>query len=256
MRVDRPQTSQCAGTASQLIAPRTDLIALKQRFASVGRVQIPDVLDPSFAETLHQRLADWKRWGLVTRIGGQHRNFDSAEMEKLDAERLRAFHQLVAADTRSGFQYLYDRHPVYDVGFDNPFVDPILIQARELLQSEAFLDLARSITGMRSIAFADGQMTRYRRGQFLTLHDDLAEGKHRLAAYVLGLTPDWATDYGGQLQFLNRHGDVEDVFIPGFNVLSVFKVPSLHQVTTVAAHVSHSRLSITGWLRAGSQSPG
>ncbi|MCX7556347.1 2OG-Fe(II) oxygenase [Xanthomonadaceae bacterium JHOS43] len=109
---------------------------------------------------------------------------------------------------------------------------------------------------MRSIAFAVGQVARYRRGHFLTLHDDFAEGKHRLAAYVPGLTLDWGADCGGQLQFLDRHGEVEDVFIPGFNVLSVFKVPSLHLVTTVAPHVSHPRLSITGWLRTRSESSG
>lgn len=99
-------------------------------------------------------------------------------------------------------------------------------------------------------------MTRYRRGHFLTLHDDLAEGKHRLAAYVLGLTPDWQADYGGQLQFLDHDGNVEEASIPGFNVLSVFKVPSLHQVTPVAAHVPHARLSITGWLRATGHASG
>ncbi|MCX7556346.1 hypothetical protein OS187_05855 [Xanthomonadaceae bacterium JHOS43] len=65
-------------------------------------------------------MADWKGWVLVTRIGGQRRDFDSAGMDKLDADRRRAFDRLIAADARAGFQYLYDRHPVCDMGFDNP----------------------------------------------------------------------------------------------------------------------------------------
>lgn len=124
---------QASADASALITPRTDLAELAECFARTGRVRIPQVLDPAFAQVLHQRMTGWARWGLVTRIGGQHRNFDAAQMEKLDAGKLRAFDQMAAAEAQAGFHYLYDRHPVYDLDYGNPFTDPVLIQARELL---------------------------------------------------------------------------------------------------------------------------
>lgn len=246
-----------AGTAVEgrrspgdLLAPRTDLDALAATFAARGRVQVPDVLDAAFARELRECLRRWPRWARVTRIGGEHRDFDAAAMDALDAERRQGFDALVSADARQTFQYLYDRHPVHDVGFEHAFDEPALQRLQALLQDAAFLDLARSITGSTRIAFADGQMTRYRAGHYLTLHDDHADGKHRIAAYVLGLTDRWTADFGGQLQFLDAQGRVTDVFTPAFNTLSLFAVPAPHLVTAVAPFVAEDRLSVTGWLRA------
>jgi hypothetical protein len=236
---------------SELIAPRGDVAELAARYRSAGRVVVPGVLGAEAAAKVGQALQEWPRWALVSRIGGQHRDFDAAEMARMDPVRRAGFDELVGADARNGFQYLYERWPLYDPDYDVPLDVPALEAVRQMLRGGAFIELARKVTGHDAIAFADGQLTRYRRGHFLTDHDDEAEGKHRLAAYVLGMTPDWKPDYGGQLQFLGDDGaSVADVFVPGFNTLSIFAVPQPHLVSAVASFVQASRLSITGWLRS------
>lgn len=231
------------------LAPRNDLAMLTARFREHGRVVIPDVLGGTFADDLYQCLNGWQQWALVTVVAGVHRNFDSAKMDSLEPAKRAELDELICVEARSGFQYIYDRYPLADPGHRPSLDNPLLLRAHDMLNSQPFLDRVREVTGINRIRFADGQMTRYRRGNYLTLHNDYDEGKNRLAAYVLSLTRDWLPDYGGQLQFIGDDGRVAEALVPGFNTLTLFKVPTQHLVTQVAQHVQVSRLSITGWLR-------
>ena len=102
------------------------------------------------------------------------------------------------------------------------------------------------MTGAADIAFADAQATAYAPGDFLTAHDDNVAGKARRAAYVLGLTPGWRTDWGGLLLF---HRD-STAWVPRFNTLNLFGVPQPHSVSQVASFAGNRRYAVTGWLRA------
>jgi Rps23 Pro-64 3,4-dihydroxylase Tpa1-like proline 4-hydroxylase len=118
------------------------------------------------------------------------------------------------------------------------------------LNGSDFLALVRGVTGDDRIDFADAQATRYRPGHVLTGHDDAAEGKNRLYAYVLNLTRDWRADWGGVLAFEGADGHIGAGFVPAFNALNIFAVPMRHAVTQVATFAPRDRLSITGWLRS------
>ena len=237
--------------AQPLLATRDDLPSLAERFARHRRLQVTGVLAHGFCEALSHRASTWAQWALVTIVNGKHRNFDAAQMDGIDPAARATFDDMVSVGAHNGFQYLYERFPLFDPNVEMQVEDPVLRAACKLLQGDAFLDMARTITGRADITCADGQLTRYRRGHFLTHHDDHAEGKQRIAAYVLGLTPHWLPEFGGQLQFLSADGGVEEVMMPRHNTLNIFSVPTPHLVSAVAPFVSASRLSITGWLRSG-----
>jgi SM-20-related protein len=120
----------------------------------------------------------------------------------------------------------------------------------ELINSRAWLDTMRRITGLAGIRRADGQATRYVAGHFLRQHDDVMEEEGRLAAYVVNLTRDWRADWGGLLQFLDDDGEVIDTLMPRFNTISLFRVPAEHCVSPVAHFAPGARYAITGWLRS------
>lgn len=244
-------TSPGSAGAGLYLGPRLDLAQLSSEFSNRGHVVIPRFLDDAFAARLYERLLSWSEWALVTRIQGEHRTFDAAGMDALDPARRAAFDELVAAEARNGFQYLYERYPLFDHGRAGRLTDPVLAEAFAMLGHDSFLDFAREVTGVPQIRLADGQVTRYRRGHFLTLHDDHAEEMQRVAAYVLNLTPEWAADFGGQLQFADAQGRVQSVVTPSFNTLTVFAVPSPHLVSSVAPFVDRGRYAITGWFRTG-----
>jgi hypothetical protein len=237
--------------ARDWLAPRADVAALARRYRFRRRVQVPELLHGDIARRLHARLSTWKEWALVTRVQGEHRAFDAAGMDAIDAARRATFDRLVLEEASRGFQYLYERYPLHDRGRAGALGDPLLLQAFAFLRSAPFLDLARRLTGVPEIAHADGQLTRYRRGHFLTLHDDADAANTRVAAYVLNLTPAWPADFGGQLQFADARGLVEAAVAPRLNSLSLFAVPSPHLVTAVAPFANGARFALTGWFHRG-----
>jgi SM-20-related protein len=251
----RTFTATHADAPVELLAPRTDWDAMAAEFARRGHVVLAEALLPPIAEHWLQRIESWHEWALVTRIEGQHRSFDARGMAVLDLDKRIAFDELVARGARDGFQYLYERYPLYDLARTGHLADPVLTQVHALLHDPQFLALARRITGRPDIRYADGQITRYRRGHFLTLHDDRAEGMERVAAFVLNLTPRWAADFGGQLQFVDAQGQVEASVTPRFNALSLFAVPRPHLVGAVANFVDDARYALTGWFHTGEEPP-
>lgn len=236
------------------LAPRTDIPALAAAFARDGYVQIPNLLtDASAARLLAWLEAPNVPWNLVAFLGGQHRDLDLAGMDRLaDVDRSR-FSALVAAAAAEGFSYLFENVPIYDIHRHGKGAGIDLISAVAFINSVDVLSLVRAITGGTGISFADAQATRFRAGHFLNAHNDGIEGKSRIAAYVLGMTPRWRPDYGGLLLFEDKQGNVSSGLTPAFNVLNIFRVPRPHLVTQVASFTPVPRLSITGWFRAGAE---
>jgi len=219
-----------------------------------GYTSVSPLLDDESAARLFDRVNTWPRWNLVTCIEGEHRDFDAEGMERLEPGRRVPFNQLVFREAQAGgFQYLYENFALYESGRNGRLDDPVLAGAFAFVRSEAFLTAAREITGYEDVTFTDCQLTRYRAGHFLTMHDDLVDGKSRRAAYILNLTPDWRVDYGGILQIIDEKGDVVCGLTPAFNRLCLLKVPSRHAVSCIAPFAPGARYAITGWLRAGAE---
>lgn len=220
-------------------------------FARSGVVVIKDALAPGDAETLAAAMGTEPGFNLVTRLEGRHRDFDADAMAGLPPARRLRFDRMVAEGAQAGFQYLYETWPLYDAGREGRPIPAAFARALALVESEAFLQLARKVCWNPRIGFADAQLTRFRPGHFLTTHDDEAPGKGRVAAYVLQLCADWRADHGGVLNFFSPDGEVRRGLTPGFNRLVLFSVPRPHAVSVVAPFAPAPRLAMTGWLREG-----
>lgn len=234
-----------------MLNPRTDIAKLRQLYRKTGRLVVDSVLDEGFAETVLATAENFKAWRLVTRLEGQNRTFDAAAMDAVPQDKRAALEALIAAEARSGFQYCFERFPLYDSVKAGQAPDGPFGQLATLLSSEDFLGLLRQITGAPADTFIDGQLTRYRSGHFLTLHDDEEPELKRICAYVLNFTPGWRADFGGVLQFPDKDGHIASGFTPKFNTMTVFQVPVPHMVSVVAPFVTRSRYALTGWLRHG-----
>jgi len=120
------------------------------------------------------------------------------------------------------------------------------------MNSPPMLDFARRVTGFDDIAKADAQATRYLPGHFLRVHNDVyraSERDVRRAAYVVNLTREWHADWGGLLEFLDDDRRVVETWMPAWNGLAMFRVPTWHCVSCVAPYATAPRLAITGWFR-------
>jgi SM-20-related protein len=223
------------------------IASVRARLIETGRAQLVDLLDPAYASSL-KTSAEGVDYNVVTQRGTGHVDFPSAWLASLQPQQKQALGEAIQDGATEGFQYLYDNHPIYDLNAIGAAA-PVWAELMAFLNGETFLGLMRDVTGEPRIAMADAQLTRFRRGHFLTTHDDQVEGKHRYYAYVLGLTDRWKIDWGGLLAFHGEDGNVAEAFTPRFNTLNLLKVPAPHSVTQVALSAGADRISVTGWLR-------
>jgi len=220
-------------------------------YARDGRVQIREVLTSDSANWTFELLSTFREWNLAFTVGGQHKEVGLRAFERWPAAKRRKLTRLIHADALIGFQYLYAAAPIYEIFHGQLLPGHGFNAVYEFLNSPALLSFVAKVTGRSDIGFADCRATRFDANHFLTGHDDAVEGKRRRVAYVLNLTPVWRVDWGGILQFIDADGNVAAGYTPSFNTLNLFRVPSVHSVSSVAAFAAASRYSITGWFRAG-----
>jgi Rps23 Pro-64 3,4-dihydroxylase Tpa1-like proline 4-hydroxylase len=233
--------------------PELDVERLAGKFAADGRVRIYRLLEPRGAAGLYDHLKDRDDWWHLINTADGVLELDRAERSKMSARRSAALDREVHERARTGFQYRYEglRVPESDIVGDDPLSD-----FARLMSSEPMLAMLRAITGDAHLSFTDGHATAYGPGDFLTCHDDDVAGKNRRAAYVFGLTPGWKPEWGGLLLFHDDHDQTVFGQVPGFNTLDLFAVPRRHSVSIVTPAAATRRYAVTGWLRAGSPSPG
>ena len=226
-----------------------DVDALSARFAAEGRVRIASFLTPAVAQALHDHLRARQDWKQVINSGDKVFELDRAARAALTADQAAALDQAVRNGARTGFQFRYEAIRLPDGDATLPPVDD-LSSLPDFLSSPPAIDLLRRIVDPSGgkVAFADGQATAFSPGDFLTAHDDEVAGKRRVAAYVLGLTPQWRADWGGALLF-HGHGGAIEGRSPGFNTLDLFAVPQVHSVSLVSPAAAYRRYAVTGWLR-------
>jgi Rps23 Pro-64 3,4-dihydroxylase Tpa1-like proline 4-hydroxylase len=231
------------------LAPRDDVDRLAALFARDGVVSVPHVLAENCATYLHALLRGREDWKQSIASGDSLVELDRPTRASLTPEQAEQLNQAVYAGARQHFQFRYETIRVPDAADERlASTDPLAAFAH-WWSNGAVRDLLRQITGMADIAYADLQATAYSPGDFLTVHTDDVDGKNRLAAYVLGLTPKWQLDWGGLLAIHANDGSEARALVPQFNRLNLFRVPRLHSVTEVTRIAPYRRYSLTGWLR-------
>ena len=226
-----------------------DRAALCRQFGIGKRIQVRNVLAPQSAERLFTCLNTETQWRLVYFDGEKPVQLTQAQLKALTPERRAGLEKQIIERARNDYQYVYYIYPILETYMAGQDTGHFLHRYLEFLNSEPVLEFIRAITGIPEILKADGQATFYSRGQFLKLHVDEDIGEGWRVAYVLNLTKSWQSDWGGLLQFFDDKGNVEEAFVPAFNVLNMFAVPKEHSVSYVTPFAAGPRYSITGWFR-------
>jgi Rps23 Pro-64 3,4-dihydroxylase Tpa1-like proline 4-hydroxylase len=194
-------------------------------------------------------LRESTEWRRVLNSGDKLFELDRAHQQSLSEEQRTALDLAVYGRARREFQFRYETIRVPDEEPERRARNKDLCRFASWLSGGPARDLLRTVTGEPRIAFADAQATAYGPGDFLTEHDDAVAGKGRLAAYVLGLSPEWRISWGGLFLLHAPDGARAEALAPGFNRLNLFRVPQVHSVSEVTRAVPYRRYSITGWLR-------
>lgn len=232
------------------LLPALDVPALTAAFAVRKRLHIPDILAADSAEAVAAVLEAETRWKTTVAAGGAYFELPLAGRRAADPAK-QAWLDEAAVDGESPLtQYIFDTRRLdlrqgHEQGHRDA-ADAVL----DFLNTPPFLDLMRAITGDDRIDLCDAQASRYRPGHVLTAHNDVSPGKNRLYGYVLNFSRGWRADWGGNLVFYGPDGHIEHGWVPAFNALNLFVVPTKHAVTEVASFAPRDRLSIVGWVRS------
>lgn len=229
--------------------PANNPSSLATEYARTGRMQVRDIFEDTAANDIHKRLSAVD-WWLAYNEGDRVHQMSPDDLRSLNQERATQIQAHVNKSAAQGYQFLYNYFPLFSAYFEPKFPAMPLFPVYEFLNSPAFLDFVRTLTGLSNIRWADGQATLYRATHFLKVHTDKVDKEQRLAAYVLNFTHNWDADWGGLLQFWDENGDIERAFTPTFNALNIFTIPAPHSVSMVTPYAPGLRFSITGWLRA------
>ncbi|WP_226644942.1 2OG-Fe(II) oxygenase [Microbulbifer variabilis] len=224
---------------------------LREEYLRTSMVQVPNFLQAQSASDLFSFLQGQKEWNLSFNKLGSHTDISFSDYCGWNSEQKSTLKDIVWSQAGVEFQYFYKSIPIFDFCNHGYGQDERFLAIFNLVNSQSFLSLMRSIVGDQSISFADVQATCFDRGHFLKEHDDGVLGKNRVAAYVINLTPGWDVDWGGILHFYGKENIAIKGLVPTFNAVNVFKVPQKHSVSYVTPFARGSRYSITGWLRRG-----
>jgi SM-20-related protein len=226
-----------------------DFEAAAREFAQRGRVRIADVLDPLSAARLHRCLLEDVPWSLTYNEGEKNVFLDAEQLQELGERKQQELLQRLLSRAQECFQYLFRSYPMVTAYLAGRDPGLLLHDAFEWLNDARTLAVMRKVTGIDTLIKVNAQATLYRPGHFLSWHDDSGHPEqHRRVAYVLYMTRGWRAEWGGQLQFIDAQGDVDEVWMPRFNSLGLFLVPTPHVVSYVAPFATQPRHAITGWL--------
>jgi SM-20-related protein len=230
-----------------------DVDALAQAYARDGIVRVPNVLADEAAAALHAGLRGRSDWVQVFNSGDKLFELDRATRGDLPADKQAELDLAIYAGARTGFQYRYETIRVPDSREQRLASSDPLFAVAQSMSDGAALETLRTITGAPDIHYADAQGTAYAPGDFLTGHDDKFVGKNRRAAYVFSLTPVWRLEWGGLLIMHGEGDEPGQAYMPGMNLLTIFRVGQMHSVSEVSKAAAYRRYSVTGWLRAETQ---
>lgn len=234
------------------INPAVDRETPRRDFADSSRAQVRDVLTRETASEIRRLLMDEMRWGMaVGHNNAAPRSFRNSELASAEgAQEVNRAAAGAQAATRSGeYGFCYAHFPFVDALNERWEPGGIHELLLEYLNSDAFLELARDITGIEELCRADGQATLFAANHYLGRHIDSHVAEGWRVAYVLNLTiDDWHPDWGGYLLFLDENGDIAKGYRPRFNSLNLFAVPQSHSVSFVPPFAPKGRLALTGWL--------
>jgi SM-20-related protein len=245
-------------TRAGLLNPDLDIESLSRRLAGTGRIVIRDVFTPDAARRIHEELATGIPWRLAyldTRVTGEHQNqqLTQEQFVAMGPQKAAALRGMIFIQARDSFQYLYQHFNLGGGQLTGETQGLFVSDLMDYLRGEDFQGFARRLTGVEELDDIYAHATLYTAGNFLKVHEDVTASDDRRFAYVFGFTRNWQADMGGLLHFLDDRGRIVETLVPGFNMLTLFRVPTSHLVSMVAPWVREPRLAVTGWLRVRQQ---
>lgn len=213
-------------------------------------VQIPNLFEDDAAAALEKVLLalPW-RLACQDEDGKKTILLTMNELSGMAADQRRRLEEGIRRRAAENVGFTYYAYPMIEAWLHGWDAQHPIHALTQFLNSREFIEFAKALIECPTLTKIDAHATNYQRGHFLTRHIDDGAQKERRAAYTIGFSRNWQTDWGGLLLFIETGGDVLRGLTPRFNVLTVFDGLQLHSVSAVSTFAAAPRLSVAGWFR-------
>lgn len=223
-----------------------DLKALAAKFKKAGRVRVKDALDGKSADNLSDTIEKMAIWRSTFLQGDTERQISGKDTRSMTDRRQRDMLEKIYLQARDGYQYMRYECPT-DVIPDAK--DPkALTDADSFFKSDGFRDVLRKIAGAKDGEIENVHARWLQREQFMTdsaLATSLPDCK---LWFSLDVARNWRPHWGGQLNFIDDNDEIEEVWSPVFNSLSLYAGGTRHAISYVTPFHNAFCLSICGRL--------
>jgi SM-20-related protein len=231
--------------------PKLDPTVFARAYARDRFVQITDFFEPDAAEAIDKVLRANMAWRLTFAVPGRGTvQLTQADMQAMGRAAIETQLKEVMALATRNIGYCYSGYPMIEAAARGIDAGHPIHDVTRFLNSQEFLAFGEAVIGYRGLTKVDAQATLFTKGNFLTRHIDEGARNERRAAYTLGFSRQWQTDWGGLLMFIDQQTtEVISGHLPRFNVLTLFDGLRVHSVSVVSQFAGDGRYSIVGWLR-------
>lgn len=223
-----------------------ELKKLAKAFKKTGRAQARDALEGKSAEALSETIEKMAIWRTVYMEGAKERGLLGNEMNAKTNRRRNELMQRIYIQARDQYQYLRYDCPTDEI--PNAKDPKALKDADDFFNSDGFRDFLRSVAGAKDGKLENIHARWLQREQFMTdsaLATSLPECK---LWFSMDVTRKWQPHWGGHLNFLDKDGEIEEAWSPGFNRLNIYAGGTRHSITYVTPFHDAFCLSICGRL--------
>lgn len=221
-----------------------DFAGFQSRFASKGRVRLEGALSHEDAQSLHHALEQQTLWELhLMNAEGEPDTLSRTELEELNPSEIQDRLSAAAHRAQTGLSFL---HLGYDLtskaALDNLGAGHPLYDLAQLIGSAAFVNFCEKLTGLEGLRLQSLRASAYRPGDFFTMHTDVDAA----LSFEWNFTPDWRSDWGGQILFHSPSGDIEGGIMPRLNDLSLYAGDQPRSIASLAAYAGGPRFAVSG----------
>lgn len=231
----------------------------RQQFEKEGVVVIPNFLEESYANTLHEYIyggqksstskleflmpPQWWYYSIRSNKGYHNINNTPENQEEIKTKIAETYDSFNKGDLSFCFKRTMSNH------VKTCYCEEC--KALPFIKSTHICQILSQITNIPLTTTESVFFSCYESGDYLSIHSDKGNGK---VAFVLNLTKNWRPQFGGNLHILDSSDwrTSKHVITPTFNSLVLFKVPEHgipHFVSHVAPNVNNKRIALAGWYK-------
>lgn len=225
-----------------------DVVKARRDYRDFQWARIDDFVDKVFAERIIQNMVRNVAFKNVFAISGEKISMTDPQLNELEQGKRQILFKQIHAEVHNveSPAFLFAEHNISDRKSQNEI--GAINDIAEVLADQTSLEMFQDITGKRNLSELTCKVTRFSQGQFATKTtlSDFHICKRPELGFILDLTPEWETDWGGLLHLHSDDDLPTQTFTPKFNNFIIFDAKFPLSISYLAPFIKYYKYALMG----------